>query len=207
MKKVFRISSLLLLVSLLLTACGGTLEVAFDTTPTPDQRPVSTVAALETRVATLAPVTSVFRPLDLNSSSEEIRQAMLNSHKTWQTIWVDGTITSSGGNSQTFERAQVWVDRQTARFRVLTGPMESIPTSVQVSDGTTQARIRLPDGQVTTQSLMDAAHNPTWEAPQALSDTINPHPLDMEIDSPFGEAIFPAALAERGGTLTPTGME
>jgi hypothetical protein len=210
LKKAIGLSSLLLVVSILLSACGGTLEVAFDTTPTPDLRPVSTMAALETRVATLVPeaaLAPVFRPLDLNSTSEEIRQAMLNSHKAWQTVWVDGTIGSYGGTSQNFERVQMWVDRPAAHFRVLTGPLESIPTSVQVSDGANQARISLPDGQVTTQSLMDASHNPTWDAPQALSDTINPHPLDMEIDSPFGEAVFPAALAQRSGTFTSIGME
>jgi hypothetical protein len=210
LKKVLRYYSLFILISILLSACGGTLEVAFDTTPTPDLRPVATVAALETRVATLAPAAAtapVFRPLDLNSSSEEIRQAMLNSHKTWQTIWIDGTVTSYSGSTPSFEHVQVWVDRLSARFRVLTGGLESQPSSLQVADGTDQARISLPDGQTTTQPLMDASRNPTWEAPQAITDTITPHPLDMEIDSPFGEAVFPAALAERGGTLTPTGME
>ena len=203
---------LLLFPALLLSACGGTLSIALDTTPTPDHAPGATVQALEAQIATLQPQNA---GLDMQAGSETIRQALLNSHKNWQTVWLDGQIVTStpqGGSEKVRPqslRAQVWVDRAAAKFRVLTGPLEGSPQMLQISDGVTQARTNLENDTTQAQPLMDGAHVLNWQAPQAAQDaeSVVPHPLDLEIDSPLGEMVFPAALAQQRGTFTPTGME
>src|SRR3990170_2353232 len=69
---------ILLALSLFLSACG-TLEVYIDT-------PSVGEPAVPPLQATAEPT------LSLNSSSEEIQQAMLESATNWLSIWMDGTI-------------------------------------------------------------------------------------------------------------------
>lgn len=169
----------------------------------------ATSQAQEEKIATLEPQPQ--RPegmLDTSADSETIRMAMLNSANTWQSLWVDALIVDNfpQGDAQS-TRVQLWVDRLTGRFRVLSGPLEAAPDTLQVSDGTNQARINLVDGTRQEQTLQDATRNPGWQPPMHVSDTIQPHPLDLEIDSRVSELIFPQALAERGGNYTPTGIE
>lgn len=204
MRKVAHLFYIIILA--FLTACGGVLEVGLDVTATPDLTQKETMQALEARVATLEPL---FRPLDLNSSEDDIRQRLLNSHDSWQTIWIDAKVTrnSSIDSGITVERVQVWVDRLTGRFRVVSGPYESTPTRVEISDGSSKEMISLPDGQVTTQPLGDGARNYGWEAPRILSDTIEPHPLSMEISHPVSSAIFSTVFGQRANSLRSIGME
>lgn len=208
MKRAFLL--LIMFSAALLSACGGTLSIAFDATPTPaplSRQPAAPaspeqIVTLEERPS--APVVN----LGAGSDSETIRRAMLASHLTWQTIWVDGMMIDQlpGGEVQR-QRVQLWIDRPTARFRVLGGPWEGEPETVQVSDGLSQARITLSDATTQTQPVASAARDAGWSAPVDVTDTITPHPLDQEIDSRLSELIFPAALAERGGGYSAEGME
>jgi Tol biopolymer transport system component len=198
-----------LIALLLLTACGGTLSVEFDQTPTPEIAIYSTAQAQQEKVATLAtPVTHPVGLLEPDADSETIRRAMLNSHNKWQSIWIDAVIVDNfpGSGSQS-THVQMWVDRLSGRFRVLSGPLEAAPDTLQVSDGITQARITLADGTRQTQLLQPAARDSGWQPPMVPSDTIEPHPLDMEIDSRVSEILFPQALAERGGSYSAEGVE
>lgn len=62
-RKVVAVCLVVALLSLAaLTACGGTLELSVERTPTPDQAATATVAALATQVATLAVPTSTPTP-------------------------------------------------------------------------------------------------------------------------------------------------
>ena len=62
-----------------LTGCG-TFEVYVETTPVGDSAIPLTITTPEPK-------------LSLNSTSEEIQQAMLESATKWKSIWMDGTIT------------------------------------------------------------------------------------------------------------------
>jgi len=201
---------LLLLMLTLLSACGGTLSISLDATPTSAVGLESTMQVLETQIATLQPQPGspqTLFTLDLSSDSETIRQAMLQSHLTWQTIWVDAEITDvvPGAEAQKM-RTQLWVDRPAARFRALSGPSGSNPEALQVADGTTQERVDLVRVTVQTQP-MSAEAREDWQSPPDGTDSIEPHPLDLEIDTRLAEAVFPSALAQRRGSYTPTGLE
>lgn len=200
-------SALLLLIALLATtACGGTLSVAFDVTETPDLVQKATLTALETRVATLEPGD---QPLDLNSSSDEIRSALLHSHEPWRTLWVDGTVVwypPEGGEAVT-HHAQLWIERPTARFRSLVGPLEGAPVVLQVADGSNILDLSVPNLEEYFHEQPPYAQTTDWQAPEQLTDTITPYPLDTAIDSPLSEMIFATALAQRGGSFVPTAME
>ncbi len=200
------ISILMMFVFLFLSACGGTLEVGFDITPTTDPEQSATIEALQQKIATLEPL---FRPLDLNAGEDEIRKAMLNSHQTWQTIWLDATMVSylSGEGGPSFERVQLWVDRKTGRFRVVTGLLEGQPSFLQVGDGIAQSRIQLASGEISTQAMSADAGNVDWEAPQVSSDSIVPYPLDLEIDTPVSDLVFSSVFGQRKQSLSASGME
>jgi hypothetical protein len=191
---------------LLLTGCGGILSVSFDTTPTPDISQQATVEALEMRIATLEPV---FRPLDLNAETDIIRESMLNSHKSWNTVWLDALITQypQGESGPLVERVQLWVDRPQGSFRVLSGPAEGTPSSLQVGDGLSQERISLPDGKRQTQEMNSSVRDSLWTAPSVVIDRIEAHPLDLEIDSPLASILFSTGFAQQGRNYTAVGME
>ena len=99
--------------------------------------------------------------LALNSSSEEIRRAMLESATHWQSIWMDGTVTYSameGTDSQTSTtREQVWIDLTTNRFRVVSGPVDGAADKFVSSDGMTILKMDLVTGQSQSQPLPDFA--------------------------------------------------
>jgi hypothetical protein len=69
-------------LAVFLSGCG-TLEISFDTTP------VS--AAVPARLDPATPEAPAV--LSLDSTSEEIQSAMLESATKWTTLWVDGTVT------------------------------------------------------------------------------------------------------------------
>ena len=195
-----------ILVSLFtLAGCGGTLSVSFDVTPTPGLAQQATVSALEERIATLEPM---FRPLDMNADDAAIRAAMLDSQRSWQTSWIDMFLTSyAGSKGIKSERVQMWVDRASGQFRVITGPNEGQPYTIQLGDGMTQERVNLMDGTRQTQQMQANARDLNWTAPREVSDTIEPHPLDLEIDSPAATMVFSTEFAQQGGVYVPTGME
>src|SRR5215207_2806504 len=95
-----------ILCALLLSACG-TFEIYVETTPIGESVFPGLIATAEPR-------------LSLNSTSEEIRLAMLESATKWKSIWMDGTVTQyamDGTDSQPqVLREQVWIDLTTNRF-------------------------------------------------------------------------------------------
>src|SRR5215216_2212834 len=103
MQKIFIV---LILLTLLLSGCG-TIEIYVEATPV--------------RESSVPVVAATVKPkLSLNSTSEEIQLAMLESATKWKSIWMDGTITyyaMTQTDSQTMtSREQVWIDLTTNRF-------------------------------------------------------------------------------------------
>ena len=116
-----------IIIILFLSACG-TLEISL-ATPVP-----------ESPIEPLAPPNPESK-LSLESSSEEIQKAMLESTTKWKSIWMDGTITQyapEGGDAPlVVSREQVWIDLTTSRFRILTGPADGAAEKFKASDGMT----------------------------------------------------------------------
>src|SRR5512146_1450246 len=100
------------LFSLLLSGCG-TFEVYLETTPSAESSIPVTAATVEPK-------------LSLDSTSQEIQLAMLESATKWKSIWMDGTVTNYAmpqTDSQTSTtHEQAWIDLTTNRFRIVTGP-------------------------------------------------------------------------------------
>src|SRR5690349_15151468 len=108
-----KVLTLICLFAFVLSACG-TFEVYVDKTPVGESEIPGAPATVEPG-------------LSLNSTSEEIQRAMLESATKWKSIWMDGTVTNfamDGTNSQTMTREQVWIDLTTSRFRVVSGPAD-----------------------------------------------------------------------------------
>src|SRR5215207_2458836 len=124
---MYRAFIALVLSAVLLSSCG-TLEIYVETTPVGESVIPGSIATSEPK-------------LSLNSTSEEIQRAMLESASKWKSLWMDGTVTyytMEGTDSQTITtREQVWIDLTTNRFRVVTGPTDGEAEQFLTSDGTT----------------------------------------------------------------------
>jgi hypothetical protein len=188
-----------ILFTLLLSGCG-TLEIHLETTPVgnsviPDE--------------TIITVTS--EPgLSMNSTSEEIRQAMLESASKWKSIWMDGTNTFNampGTDSQTTAtREQVWIDLPTGRFRVVLGPAAGAAEKYISSDGVTVLEMDLLSGQSQSRPLPDFAKVGQF-VPTREPDHTYPQPLWGQIGTIVSQLAFPSDLAQMDGTFKPAGME
>lgn len=196
MQKVF---VAVILLTLLFSGCG-TLEIYIETTPEGNSiLPAS------------ASVTGTVEPgLSLNSTSEEIRQAMLESASKWKSIWMDGTVTyyaMPGTDSQTTTiREQVWIDLTTDRFRVLTGPVQGEAEKYLSSDGMSILEIDLLSGQSQSRPLPDFAKVGQF-IPTPASDSAYPQPLWGQMGTPLSQLAFTSDFAQSDGIFQPVGME
>ena len=185
----------------------GTLEISFDATP------VSAAGADATYTPDPfdqvqdepAPVT-----LSLDSTSDEIQTAMLESATKWYTIWVDGTTTwydsiGSGQPPQVYHE-QVWIDQSVNRFRILQGAGENAADIFKVSDGLTILELDLHSGQSQSRPMPDSAKSSHY-VPPLQPDISNPNPLWGQIGTPLSELIFASNYAQGQGTFQPVAVE
>ena len=193
MQKVFLVS---VLFSLLLSSCG-TLEIYVETTP--EGEPALPVAS-----ATVEP------RLSLDSTSDEIRLAMLKSATQWKSIWMDGTVTYYAmpqTDSLTFTtREQVWIDLTTNRFRVLSGPVDGAAEQFLTSDGQTILRMDLKTGQSQSSPMPDLGDVHQF-VPTAQPGYAYPQPLWAQMGTPLSQLAFTSDLAQSEGTFKPIGTE
>jgi hypothetical protein len=198
----------LLLFLLGLSGCG-TLAVEVERTPTPDLR-TATVAALEqenlalnARVATLAaPQGNV---LTLESNSETIRRKLLYSASDWRTIWADASLSLFPDSNQPeqvrVQRAQLWISQHDGRFRLVWGANSPQVDGAAISDGQTVRRLAVESGQISGESLPSAVRQ-VFIPPEAISNTIVPHPLTGTIGSPLADQLLPTIFGQRSGSFT-----
>jgi Tol biopolymer transport system component len=187
---------LFIALSLVLSACG-TLEISL-ATPEP---------AIP---AGYAPEATAESRLSLNSSSEEIQRAMLESATNWSSIWMDGTITQyplNGSNATPqVSREQVWIDLSTSRFRVLTGTSEGTIERFKASDGITTLEMDLKSGQSVSNPLPDLGPEkqfvPPWEPGFAYSQ-----PLWGQMGTQLSQLAFSSDFAQNEGTFKPVATE
>ena len=187
-------------LTILLSGCG-TLEISFDVTP------VSAVAEPVSFPATPAPVPVL---LSLDSTSEEIQAAMLESATKWDTIWMDGTVTwydptGSGQPPQVFHE-QVWLDLPNNHFRVLLGLADGAAGTFKVCDGITILEMDLTSGQSQSRPLPGFVADGQGIS-SAEPDMVYPSLIWGQIGTPLSELIFSADRAQNQGTFKPIAIE
>ncbi|MCI0610589.1 MAG: hypothetical protein L0Z71_16205 [Anaerolineae bacterium] len=193
MRKTFII---LVVLSLFLSACG-TLEISFAT-------PVS-----ESPLEPALPPSGESK-LSLDSSSEEIQQAMLESATKWKSIWMDGTITQfapEGGDTPLqISREQVWIELPTSRFRILTGLADDAAEKFKASDGTTILELDLKTGQSQSNPLPDFARAGQF-VPTLEPGFGYPQPLWGQMGTLLSQLAFSSDFAQNDGRFKPVAIE
>ncbi len=202
MKKIVYI---FIALTMLLSGCG-TLEISFDVTP------VSAAAGPDSADPVSDPPTPAPLPvlLSLDSTSEEIQSAMLESATKWETIWMDGTVTwydpTGSGNPPQVYHEQVWIDQTANRFRSLLGPGDGPAENFKVCDGTTILEMSLPSGASQSRPLPEFAKAPQF-VPPLEPEHAYPNPMWGQIGTPLSELVFSADRAQNQGTFQPISIE
>lgn len=171
-------------LGLILSGCG-TLEISLDTPPPVIDPGSAFEETAEPR-------------LSIDSSSEEIRNALLQSANEWQTIWLDGTITwyaSDGSDTPPqIYHEQVWIDIPADRFRSLLGPDSGAAEQFTASDGNNVLKIDLKTGS--------SQSNPLPEFAKAAPSETSPSLLWGQIGTPLSEI----ALSSNYATSSDSGV-
>lgn len=202
----------------LLAACGGppsatpTSEVATQApavSAQPDMPPSNTPEQ-QAASPTATSLAATPAPLDLTADLETIRLRMLHSHENWRSIWVQLHVVEypPEGSDQLIhlQRVQVWI-RQPAEVWLLSGSWGDVdPDYFFVSDGTRFLEADLRAGTTEEGDVAPSILEPFFP-PEAITDTINPHPLEGMIGFPAGQMMFPAGLAQRQGTYELVGED
>lgn len=187
----------LILFSLLLSSCG-TFEIYVETTPE-ENSAISAEA-----VATAEP------QLSLNSTSDEIQLAMLESATKWKSIWMDGTVTnyamSQTDSQPTTNREQVWIDLTTSRFRVVMGPVDGEAETFKSSDGISILEMDLQSGQSQSYPMAPLPEEKQY-VPTRQPGYAYPQPLWGQIGTPLSQLAFSSDFAQNEGTFKPSGIK
>jgi hypothetical protein len=184
----------LLIWTLLLASCG-TFDVTLTTSDALTQTPSTDSSA---------PATA---PLGMDSSSEQIRQTLLDSPFQWRTIFMDAQVTSVG---EAPRRVQAWVDQPALSLRVLSGPPEGSAETFRVADGMSLLELDLRTGKSSLSPFLgETISLPYTPQPPNMNTSvgIEPHPLSTAVDAALGTLLFPSDIAQNEGNLKPIAME
>ncbi|MCL4271342.1 MAG: PD40 domain-containing protein [Anaerolineales bacterium] len=176
---------LLILTLLFLTACSSSQGPAsfFAQTPTPFN-------------------------LNLESTSEEIQTAMLESATRWTTLQMNGSITwyLPDGSTQSFSE-QVWLDPLNSRYHIeLSAIPNSADKTVKLSDGKTITNIGYLANTVEQFPYPDFARVGQY-IPPVQAGVAYPNPIWGQIGTPLSEMAFSSDFAQSDGTFIPLAIE
>ena len=146
--------------------------------------------------------------LTVDSTSEQIQHAMIESATKWTTLQMTGTITwyIADGSTQAFQE-QNWIDPLNARYKVtLNGTNNAADKIVKFSDGTNINNVNLNSGLVETSSYPDFARVGQY-IPPVSADTAYPNPMWGQMGTPLSEMAFSANYAQGAGTFKPLKLE
>ena len=147
--------------------------------------------------------------LTVDSTSEQIQRALLESAARWQTIQMDGSVTwyaADGTPAQTYQE-QVWVDPLGSRYKVtVNGVSNSDEKFLKFSDGENIYNINLNSGQVETLSYPDFARVGQY-VPPLIEGEAHPNPIGAQIGTPLSQLAFPSDYAQNKGIFKPLGMD
>jgi hypothetical protein len=175
-----------------------------------------TILALSTACGASAPSTAIpplptilagdpgRPPLTLESTSEDIRLAMLDSANRWQTIWMDGIViwndpAGGGQPAQTF-REQVWIEPKAARYRVLLSDV----------NGQAAVTLKICDGQATVEMNLVSGESQASALPTFVkegSPESRPNMLWGQIGTPISEIALASNYASEQGTFQPIALD
>ena len=192
--------ALSLFMSVLMSACG-TLEISLETPPPPIEEP--SLGSVRETIATHE------TGLSLDSTSEEIRQAMLESTTKWKSIWLDGTFIGYDPNATEappIVREQVWIDLPTSRFRSVRGFIDGPMYTFKVSDGLTVLEMDLQTGQSQSNALPDLGPEKQF-VPEYQPGFAYPQPLWGQLGTTISLLAFPSDYAQGDGVFKPLAME
>jgi WD40 repeat protein len=195
-----RLFILFIALGLLISACG-TLEISLETPPPPIEEPP--LGSAPETIASAEP------GLSLNSTSEEIRQAMLESTTKWKSIWMDGTFIGydpGATEAPPVLREQVWIDLPTSRFRSVSGFVDGPMYNFKVSDGLTVLEMNLQTGTSQSNALPDLGPEKQF-VPTYQPGFVYPQPLWGQLGTTISLLAFPSDFAQSEGTFKPLAME
>ena len=173
--------------------------------------PASTATNSLPSTPTIVAVNSQELLLSMDSTSDEIQQAMLVSATKWKTIFMDGVVTwndTTGNNQppQVFHQ-QVWIDQLKFRFRYLNGPQNGAADYFKASDGATILEMDLKTGQTQSSSMPDFSLQTPQFVPTLTPGMAYPQPLWGQMGSPLGELAYSSDFAQNEGTFKPVALD
>jgi dipeptidyl aminopeptidase/acylaminoacyl peptidase len=183
-----------LILTFLLTACG-TLEV----TLTNSDELLQTPSASDSPAAGPA-------PLNMSSTSAEIRQLLLDSPFHWKTIFTDAQVTTANENPR---QVQVWVDQPNLSARSLSGEPNGAASTLRVADRLSLLYLDIPTGESKLVPFLDETTSvPYTPVPLSIqTEGIQSHPLSTATDPAMSNLLFPSDLAQNEGTFKPIAAE
>jgi Tol biopolymer transport system component len=146
--------------------------------------------------------------LSLESTSEQIRGAMLESARQWTTLQMDGTVTwFAGGVPVQAYHELVTLDLLNSRYRVeWSGVLNSLDHFLKFSDGAKIHQVNFNSGQVDTLPYPESAKVGQYIPPYAGAETY-PNPFSAQIGTPLAQLAFPSDYAQNTGVFTPISFE
>jgi Tol biopolymer transport system component len=188
MKKIF------ILLLIFLTACSSATSAT--------QASSGPSAAVNADLGTAPAV------LTIDSTSGQIRRAMLDSASKWQSLRMDGTIGffTAGGIEMQTAHEQVWIDQRAYRFRVLIGLADGTVGTLKASDGTNIIDVNLKTGETQSSTYPDFARVQGY-IPPLQAGVAYPNPIWGQIGTPLSQLAFPADFAQSEGTFKTVGLE
>jgi WD40 repeat protein len=144
--------------------------------------------------------------LTVDSTSGQIQLAMLESAARWQSIQMNGDITSysSDGTIQIYSE-QVLLDPLNSRFKIdLTGVTNSAEKLSKISDSI-NIYTNNNSGQVETFLYPDFARVGQY-IPPVFEGEAYPNPIWAQIGTPLSQLAFPSDYAQNNGIFKPVEM-
>lgn len=185
--------STVVILAVVLTSCG-TLEVTLED----PSNPTPTIASDSPEAGPAS--------LTMDSTSEEIRQTLLDSSFRWRSIFMDAQVTSS---TEEPRRVQVWVEQPSLSLRMLSGPLDGSAEIFRVTDGMTLLDLNILRGESEISPFLgQTILLPYTPSPAGTTPgVVEPHLLSTSVDPSLGVLLFPSGLAQNEGTFKPVGME
>ena len=174
---------LLTLILIFLTACSSGPASFFNQTPAPAN-------------------------LTMDSTSEQIQLALLESAPRWNTLQMEGTVTwyMPDGSTQSAQE-KVWLAPLDGKFKVeLNGIVNNSNRIIKLSDGVTVYDVNVVTNQVQTFQYPDSARVGQY-VPPLVEGEAHPNPIWGQIGTPLSNLAFASDYSQAAGIFTPVVIE
>ena len=158
--------------------------------------------------ASLFDLTPAPANLKLDSTSEQIQHALLESATKWTTLQMDGSVTwySPDGSTQV-SKEQVWLDPLKSRFKAdVTGVTDPNQKAYKLIDGKNVYDVNFGSGQAQIFSFPDSARVGQY-VPPLVDGESHPNPIWGQIGTPLSLLAFASDFSQSKGTFKPVAIE